>query len=74
MLLLANGGSEKPDGSPIFLGVSRGVHRRGRERSDLIPNGNRGSLGELKGTIGDNLPFDGAGAFVSEAPPPKDAA
>lgn len=37
---------------------------------DLIPKANRDSLGELKGTIGDNLPFKGAGAFVSEAPPP----
>lgn len=71
MLLLANGGGEKADGSPIFPGVSRGVRRRGRERSDLILKANRGSLDQLKGTIGDNLPFDGAGAFVSKAPPPE---
>lgn len=71
MLLLANGGGEKANGSPIFPGVSRGVRRRGHERSDLIPKVNRGSLDELKGTIGDNLSFDGAGAFVSAAPPPK---
>lgn len=71
MLLLANSGGEKAAGSPIFPGVSRGVRRQGRERIDLIPKANQGSLGELKGTIGANLPFDGAGAFVSEAPPPE---
>lgn len=71
MLLLANSGGEKANGSPTFAAVRRCERRRGHERIDLIPKANQRSLGELKGTIGDNLPFDGAGAFISEAPPPE---